>query len=164
MEENLEIELATLRPKVLSMAKRFFRASRLEGDPEDVVQDVLLRLWEVRQHGTEIRNVEAWVSACTKNSCVSIWRKSRKARIASLPEDLPEGGNSALPMERADAERKAGEALKRISEGTRRLLELRATGLSLDEIAAVTGRPKGSIKSAISAARKEMVDTLIKNG
>ena len=45
MEKTLEIELTEIRPKVLATALKFFRASRLDGDPEDVVQDVLLRLW-----------------------------------------------------------------------------------------------------------------------
>ena len=34
--------------------------------------------------------------------------------------------------------------------------------MSLDEIAAVTARPKGSVKSAISAARKQIIDSLNK--
>ena len=48
MDKTLEIELAQIRPKVLSTAQRFFRVSGLDGDPEDGVQDVLLRLWEAR--------------------------------------------------------------------------------------------------------------------
>ena len=44
MDKALEIELAEIRPKVLALALKFFRSSHLDGDPEDVVQDVLLRL------------------------------------------------------------------------------------------------------------------------
>ena len=44
MDKTLEIELTEIRPKVLAMALKFFRASLLDGDPEDDVQDVLLRL------------------------------------------------------------------------------------------------------------------------
>ena len=47
MDKTLEIELTEIRPKVLATALKFFRASRLDGDPEDVVQDVLLRFgWQ----------------------------------------------------------------------------------------------------------------------
>ena len=49
MDKTLEIELAEIRPKVLATAVKFFRSSRLDGDPEDVVQDVLLRLWVARR-------------------------------------------------------------------------------------------------------------------
>jgi hypothetical protein len=44
MVKTLEKELVKIRPKTLATAKKFFQASRLDGDPEDVAQDVLLRL------------------------------------------------------------------------------------------------------------------------
>ena len=59
MDKTLEIELTEIMPKVLATALRFFRASRLDGDPEDVVQDVLLRLWVARRDGVQIRSAEA---------------------------------------------------------------------------------------------------------
>ena len=57
MDKTLEIELAQIRPKVLSTAQRCFRVTGLDGDPEDVVQDVLLRLWVARRDGVQIRSV-----------------------------------------------------------------------------------------------------------
>ena len=75
MDKALEIELAEIRPKVLALALKFFRSSHLYGDPEDVVQDVLLRLWMARSDGARIRSVEAWAVTTTKNSCISLWRK-----------------------------------------------------------------------------------------
>ena len=54
MDKTLEIELAQIRPKVLSTAQRFFRVSGLDGNPEDVVQDVLLRLWVARRGGEKM--------------------------------------------------------------------------------------------------------------
>ena len=88
MENTLEIEIAEVRPKVLALTRKFFRASRLEGDPEDVVQDVLIRLWEARRSGADIRNPQAWAVTITKNACVSLWRKSRHNRQEPLPLPL----------------------------------------------------------------------------
>ena len=59
-----------------------------------------------------------------------------------------------------DSRRIVAAALRQIPEGTRQLLQLRTAGMSLDEIAAVTGRSKGSVKSSISAARKQIVKAL----
>ncbi len=70
MDKTLEIELTEIRPKVLAMAWKFFHASRLDGDPEDVVQDVLLRLWMARRDGVQIRSAEAWAVSSAKNSCL----------------------------------------------------------------------------------------------
>lgn len=157
MKRSLDIELAEVRPKVLALARRFFRASGLAGDPEDVVQDVLVRLWEVRQSGKEIRNVEAWAVATARNCCVSLWRKSRKGFTLPLREEEMAGYTPTGSMEEKEAMETVKKALESIPAATRLLLQLRAKGLSLDEMAAVTGRPKGSLKSSISAARKQML-------
>ena len=162
MDKKLEIELAEIRPKVLATARRFFRASGLEGDPEDVVQDVLLRLWEARRKGMQILNAESWAVVTAKNCCISLWRKKDRSGNKPLPEWLPDGSDASMRIERSQAESLARRSFEQLSAGTRRLLQLRATGLSLDQIAIVTGRPKGSIKSSISAARKEMIKTLNK--
>lgn len=160
MEEGLEIELTQVRPKVLALARKFFRASGLDADPEDVAQDVLLRLWEARRDGAPIRSAEAWSVATTRNCCVSLWRKSRAVKLAQMPESLPAQDDASQRLVLSEAELSARRALERFSAGTRRLLELRATGLSLDELSALTGRSKGSIKSSISQARKEMIKAM----
>ena len=160
MDKTLEIELARIRPKVLALAKKFLKASKMVDDPEDIVQDVLLRLWKTSQEGTQIRNAEAWAISITKNSCISLWRKKRGERSQLLPEWLPDGNDASMRVEQCEAQIIVGKAFDRPPSATRRLLQLKATGLSLDEIAIVTGRPKGSIKSSISAARKEMIKSL----
>ena len=157
MDKTLEIELAQIRPKVLSTAQRFFRVTGLDGDPEDVVQDVLLRLWEARRDGTQIRSAEAWAISTTKNCCISLWRKKDPVRSGVYPQWLSDDKDASTLIEQSEAERIAVKALERLPAGTRRLLQLRATGLSLDEIAAITGRTKGGVKSSISAARQELM-------
>ncbi len=160
MDKTLDIELAEIRPRVMATALRFFRASRLDGDPEDVVQDVLLRLWMARRDGVRIRSAEAWAVTVTKNSCISLWRKKGPVRSGVYPEWLSDDRDASSPIEQYETERMAERALERLPAGTRRLLQLRATGLSLDEIAAMTGRTKGGVKSSISAARHELMKTL----
>ncbi len=160
MDKTLEIELARIRPKVFALAKKFLHASKMVDDPEDIAQDVLLRLWKASEEGTRIRNAEAWAISITKNLCISLWRKKREGRSQLLPEWLPDGDDPSTNIELSETRIIAGKTLERLPSGTRRLLQLKATGLSLDEIAIVTGRPKGSIKSSISAARKEMMKSL----
>ena len=159
MDKKLEIELAKIRHRVLATALKFFRASRLGGDPEDVVQDVLLRLWVARRDGVHIRNTEAWAISTTKNCCISLLRKKGPVRSGVFPESLSDGKDASSLIEQSEAETMADQALEQLPAGTRRLLQLRATGLSLDEIAAITGRTKGGVKTSISAARQELMKT-----
>lgn len=160
MEKTIETELSSARAKVLVLTERFFRASKMQGDPEDVVQDVLLRLWTALHDRQEIRSVEAWTVACTKNACISALRKSRANKLLPLFDTLPYHETASSPLEAAEAGSRLKGILDSIPAGTRQLLRLRAAGMSLDEIAAATGRPKGSIKSSISAVRKEIMKNL----
>ena len=86
MGKSFDIELAQLRPKVLALTRRFFRSAHLESDPEDIVQDVLFKLWKAKQNGTEIQNAEAWAVRATKNACISAWRKKGTAVSSKLEE------------------------------------------------------------------------------
>ena len=160
MDKTFDTQLAVLRPKVLAQTARFFRASRMEGEPEDIVQEVLLRLWTALRDGKVIGNPEAWAVTATKNACVSALRKSRNNKLFPLFDSLPDPSGASRRMEEAEANMRFNQLLEQMPVGTRRLLMLRASGMSLDEIAAATGRPKGSIKSSIAAARKVLLKTL----
>ncbi|MBR6466113.1 MAG: sigma-70 family RNA polymerase sigma factor [Bacteroidales bacterium] len=162
MGKSFDIELAALRPKVLALTRRFFRSAHLESDPEDIVQDVLFKLWKAKQNGTEIQNAEAWAVRATKNACISVWRKKGTAVSSKLEEQTSSvSDNPALDRIReTEASAILNKTMESFSEGTIKLLRLRASGLSLDEISAITGRSKGSVKSSISAARKILVKNL----
>ena len=162
MGKSFDIELAQLRPKVLALTRRFFRSAHLESDPEDIVQDVLLKLWKAKQNGTDILNAEAWAVRATKNACISAWRKKGTAVSSKLEEQTSSvSDNPALDRIReTEASAILKSTMDSFSEGTIKLLRLRASGLSLDEISAITGRSKGSVKSSISAARKILIQNL----
>ncbi len=49
------------------------------------------------------------------------------------PEWLSDGRDASSLIEQSETERIADKALERLPAGTRRLLQLRATGLSLEE-------------------------------
>ena len=160
MAKSFDIELAQLRPKVLALTRKFFSSAHLSSDPEDIVQDVLLNLWRAKQNGTEIRNAEAWAVRATKNACISAWRKSRKDIVTPEKDNLHEADNASAKIEESEYQKRAVKILEGFSAGTRKLLKMKADGMDLDEIAAATGRSKGSVKTSISAARKQMLEAL----
>ena len=73
-----------------------------------------------------------------------------------------EGGLSATQgIEQAEAEQLRTRLYARLSSSQQTLMTLRGEdGLSLDEIAAMTGRPKSSVKASLSMARKQLLDYL----
>ena len=160
MEKTFEIELSDVRPKVVALARKFCRASALEADPEDIAQDVLLRLWTSLKGGSPIQNIEAWAVRATKNACISAWRKSRKDIVTPEKDNLHAADNASAKIEESEYQKKAIKILEGFSAGTRKLLKMKADGMNLDEIATATGRSKGSVKTSISTARKQMLEAL----
>ena len=71
---------------------------------------------------------------------------------------VPDPTTADTGLAAAEAGMALESALDSLSSGTRTLLRMRAAGMSLDAIAAATGRPKTSVKSALSAARKQIVN------
>ena len=148
-----------IRSKLIALARRFNRASGCGADAEDIVQDALVTLWLLAKKGYPIRDAEALAVKITKTCCVERYRRQH-IRFEPM-EDLSIAGSisTSSGMEEMDMETIRGIVQRGLTDSQRKLLVLRHDdGLSLDEIAAVTGRPKTSIKVALSAARKKMME------
>ena len=94
----------------------------------------------------------------TKNICVSLYRKQKIHGSRSL-EGI-DAGTVSEGTGATDLEILIQTTMDSIPKGTRMLLRMKASGMSLDGIAAATGRPKTSIKSSISAAKKTIEEKL----
>ena len=158
MEKGIETELMRLRPGIIRLAKSFRKAVPIDTSPEDIAQEVLLKLWLAMKDGEEIKNKEAWAATVTKNICVSLYRKQKSHGSRSL--DGMDAGTGSEGTGATELEILIQKTMDSIPKGTRMLLRMKASGMSLDGIAAATGRPKTSIKSSISAAKKTIEEKL----
>ena len=160
MDEQAFISLSEkIRGKLIALARRFNRASGCSCDAEDIVQDALVTLWQLSENGYPVRDAEALAVKLTKTRCVENYRRQH-LRFEPIPDQVPAGSDSAASgTERMDMETIQSIVQKDLSDSQRELLQLRnEQGLSLDQIAAVTGRPKSSVKVSLSTARKKMMD------
>ena len=161
--EKIEFEILTkrIRPKLLSVARNFTLASGLETD--DVVQEALMNLWELMSQDYPIRDAEALAIRITKNICVSHYRKVH-LDTQSLVHDNYIGGTEATVLTDKEDLRKIRKSIYgTLTMSQKEYLHLRNDeGKTLDEIAEITGKPKTSIKSTISAARKQMLNLIKK--
>ena len=159
--EEFEILSRKVRRRLIAVSRNF--ALEAEIEPEDVVQEALMSLWELVEQGYPIRDAEALSVKITKNICVAHYRKAR-VDTQCLVHDNYTGGMEATALTDREDLRK----IKRFIYGSltltqREYLHLRNDeGKSLDEIARITGRPKTSIKSTLSSARKQMLDMIKK--
>ena len=152
-----------LRGRLTALAKRFNRVSGCDGEAEDIVQDALLTLWQLAEKGYPIRDAEALAVKITKTCCVERYRRQH-LRFEPIDDLSMAGGASASSRtEEMDIVTIRGIVQRGLTDSQRRLLALRNdSGLSLDEIAAATGRPKSSVKVSLSTARKKMLERLKK--
>jgi RNA polymerase sigma-70 factor (ECF subfamily) len=152
-----------IRGKLVALARKFNRAAGTGDEAEDIAQEALVTLWELSGKGYPIRDVEALAVRLTKNICVNHYRK-RKLQFQPLEEGYQAGYAPVTgQLEEEDIERIRKRLYGKLSETQRAFLTMRNDFcLSLDEIAAATGRPKNSIKVALSNARRQMLDELKK--
>ena len=129
------------------MAGRFVKDSGIQDAPDDIVQESLLMLWSQTENGYEIRNPEALAVTVTKKVCL--------AHLGPSASDL---------TDEADVNAVKESLLAMLTPTQRHYLHLRnEMGLSLDEMEEVTGCPKTSIKTTLSAARRLMMEHIKKD-
>lgn len=161
-QQEFEHISAAIRGRLLAIAERFTSAVSASIDAEDMVQEALMTLWRLAENGYPIKNAEALAMRITKTVCVAHYRKARPTD--TLVGQDAEGGEPATVLtDLSDSAIIRDRIMKGLTDTQRRCLELRhAVGLSLDEIAAVTGKTKSSVKTTISTARKNMLEQLKK--
>lgn len=151
---------------------------------EDIVQEALVTVWKLSEEGYPIRDAEGLAVKITKNLVVAKYRRQKLKTVSlsggrggsgsgngnglggkmSEREMEVAGGEPATVLTDArDREMIREKLYGTLTETQRKYLELRnELGLSLDEIAEATGRPKASIKTSISTARKQLLEQLKK--
>ena len=148
-----------IRGRLIALARRFNRASGLESEAEDIVQDALVTLWQLSEKGYPIRDAEALAVKITKTCCVERYRRWHIRFVPMADQPVPGGFPATSGTDEKDIITIRSLVQRDLTDSQRELLTLRnECGLSLDEIAATTGRPKESVKVALSTARKKMME------
>ena len=148
-----------IRGRLTALARRFNRAAGCDADAEDTVQDALVTLWQLSEKGYPIRDAEALAVKITKTCCIERYRRQHLRFEPMADQSVPGGYSATVRTEEMDIDTIRSIVQKDLTDSQRQLLALRnEQGLSLDEIAAATGRPKASVKVSLSTARKSMME------
>lgn len=150
-EETFQNEAQRLRPKMTALAQRYTNQA---ADAEDIVQDVFLKLWKMRDDLMSPPDGLALV--LTRN--LSIDHQRRKKPRYPTPDIAEEE-----PVEDERIERMM-RAIDTLSTKHQIVLRLRhLEGMEIRDIAALTNQTEVAVRKMLSRARKETLELLKSN-
>jgi RNA polymerase sigma-70 factor (ECF subfamily) len=136
------------------------------GAAEDALHETFMALLRESDAGRQVRSFKAWAYQVARNLCLNRARSHRRAARAlqqvaqacELSEGPAHPEQQLAHCEQAEALRQAVHVLP---QPLAELYQLRAAGLSSDELAQVLGIPVGTVKSRthemVKRLREEMV-------
>lgn len=136
-------EVCRIRPLLLLTARRYMGD---EEEAEDVVQDVLLKLWQICD--TVRLPLDGFASILVRNRCIDLLR--RRPKRQAIGEDIDCGSDGA--DERLDKMMKIIDQLPTLQQTLIRLRHME--GMEMKDIAALTGSTEVAVRKALSRARQ----------
>ncbi len=161
VESSLEGFLEQVRPRLKSL----FAYYRIPPqDTEDILQQALLALI-YRREG--VRDPEAWLLGTVRNKCLLYWRERRRKLYDAVDAAVLEA--MAAPVEPAqegaDLQRDLTNALERLPERCRSLLQLRyRQGYEPLEVAERLGYSPASISKVTTRCLAALTRSLVTGG
>src|SRR5690606_38584380 len=130
---------------------------------EDVVQEVLIKVWDKREDWENWRNMNAMIYTMTRNLPLDKL-KSKNNQLFSIPEGYDTPSDSASPVQRVisqDVERIIHNAIGTLSEIQQMVIRLRdIDGYTYQEIADLTDLTMSQVKVNLHRGRLELRDKL----
>jgi len=170
-QDGFSKEFATLiEPHHQRLFRLAFRLCGSRADAEDLLQDVLIKLYQRRQELSSIKDLKPWLGRVLYNQFVDNGRRNQRRQLILVGNANPDTDSAATADPQtepvtattsAETASRLQRALARVSEDHRILLLMHdAEGYTLPEIESLTGTPIGTLKSRLSRARARLRDLL----
>jgi RNA polymerase sigma factor (sigma-70 family) len=163
------MDIAAFKSKVLPMKQKLYRFSlrfvENKADAEDVVQEVFIRIWNMRDQMQAIQNWEAWCMRITRNLSLDKIRIVQRRQTYPLETSLHVSLQDAQPDERVEQLESAQRISKLIAslpEKQRQIIHLRdVEGYSYNEISEILEIDLNQVKVNLFRARNAVREKLI---
>lgn len=155
------------KAKILPHYRYMYRiaASVMRSDYEaaDVVQDVMLRLYERRDQLDEVTDIRFYCAYVIRNACLNIIRRRKEYMSIEEIFDIDSSQDIHTALEWKDMSDKVGKAMNRLPADQRNAFKLSAFGgFSNAEIADMLGISQGNVRVLLSRARNKIKELFSK--
>jgi len=157
--QEFQKQVYPLKDKLFRFAKRFLERTE---EAEDIVQEVFIKLWNLREKLDEYRSVEALAMITTKNMCLDKI-KSRRFPVESLDNRklFLDGIPGETKTDNSDLIYGIRKAIKMLPELQQMIIHLRdIEEYEFGEIAKMLDMNENAIRVNLSRARKRVREIL----
>lgn len=155
-------EVLPIRNKVYNYSLRLLNNLT---EAEDTVQEVFLKLWQMRERLGEYRNIEALSIQIAKNICLNKLDYQKRHQTDQIEELrlISVSENMEKQVEVADAVSLVKKIISSLPELQKLIIQMRdLEGYELEEIAEITGCRIEAVRMNLSRARKKVKETFFK--
>lgn len=151
----------TCEGKMFRLAQRILIS---EDSAKDAVQEVFLKLWNIRDKLGNVKNISAYAMRMTKNYCFDKLKAKDSQNLRLVHSNIDREENSIEDdMEVRDEVEFLKRVINLLPERERTVIHLREIEeMELPTIAEITETKEGSVRVALSRARKKIKDEMIK--
>lgn len=154
-------QVLPLREELLFYAQRLLSD---KDDAEDVIQEVYLKLWYMRDKLDQYDNVAALSMTITKHLCLNKLKSYRRNTEEVNERTLiDENVTPYHSLERKDNVEHVMRIIDHLPDVQQNILRMKhIEGLEVEEIADLTGSTPGAIRMNLSRARKKVKELFLK--
>ena len=151
--KEFKLQVLPLRDKLYGFANKILDNP---DDAEDAVQDVMMKLWNMRNSLDECRSIEAFSMTMVRNVAIDKQR-SPGNDMASLDGLLVLGHSPEQLYEVKEEAQLVRQIIDRLPELQRNTIRMKdIEGYENEEIAEITGCSAEAVRSNLSRARKQV--------
>ncbi|MDT0295643.1 RNA polymerase sigma factor [Mesonia ostreae] len=132
---------------------------------EDATQEVMIRLWKMKDKLEDYRSPQALAMTITKNYCFDQLKAKKNNNLRIIHSNYEDGKKTSLQneIEAKDELLKVKEIIKNLTEQEQMLIQLRdIEQLEYEEMVEITEMNPTAIRVALSRARKKIRKEILK--
>lgn len=144
-------EVKAMRPMLLNVARGILGSDE---EAEDVVQDALLRLWQLRDE--PIQNVRGFARIVVRNLCLSKVRRKRVTVDIAQADFANDEESESVKNEQINRMMELVDALPTMQQTVLRMRHMQ--DMTMADIACIIGTSEVAVRQSLSRARRSIIE------